>query len=97
MLHTRVILAVAVLGSLSACNAPDPDDYGGGAKGAAVVKCISRTERADSSITREQAGEMCNCVTDKTMAALGGSGMSRSSMERALIGCATDAGIELTD
>lgn len=83
--------------ALAACNAPDPDDYGGGAKGEAIAKCITKTERADSAVTREQAGELCTCVTDKTYAALTGGGMQKASMERAFIGCAKKAGVEITD
>ena len=83
--------------ALAACNAPDPEDYGGGAKGEAIAKCVAKTERADSAVTREQAGEMCTCLTDKTMAALTGGGMAKASLERAFVGCATKAGIEVTD
>ncbi|MEL7197436.1 MAG: hypothetical protein AAGL10_03895 [Pseudomonadota bacterium] len=83
--------------ALAACNAPDPDDYGGGAKGEAIAKCITKTERADSAVTREQAGELCTCVTDKTYAALTGGGVQKASMESAFIGCAKKAGVEITD
>ncbi len=86
-----VLFSAAAL--LAGCNAPDPSDYGGGAEGAAIAKCISRTERADSSITREQAGEMCTCITEKMSKAItnGGRGMS----EATLTSCATKAGITL--
>ena len=94
-------LALALVLSLAACDAPDPEDYGGGAKGAAIAKCITKTEAADSAVTREQAGEMCTCLTEKTEgavnAALSGGGMSKASLERAFIGCATKAGIAVTD
>lgn len=94
--HASFLLALPLL-ALAGCDAPDPDDYGGGAVGEAVAKCVAKTERADSSVTREQAGEMCTCITDKTFAALSGRGMSRANMERAFIGCARQAGIEVTD
>ena len=94
-------LALALVFSLAACNAPDPEDYGGGVKGEAIAKCITKTERADSAVTRDQAGEMCTCLTEKTesamKAALSGGGMSKASLERAFVGCATKAGIEITD
>ena len=83
--------------ALAAGDAPDPADYGGGAKGEAIAKCITKTERADGTVTREQSGEMCTCLTDKTMAALTGGGMAKASLERAFIGCAKQAGIEITD
>ncbi|KWV93272.1 hypothetical protein [Erythrobacter sp. YT30] len=92
-----LLLALIPALALAACNAPNPDDYGGGAKGEAIAKCITKTERADSSVTREQAGELCTCVTDKTYAALTGGGMQKASMERAFIGCAKKAGVEITD
>lgn len=90
------LLVVAPL-ALAGCDAPDPEDYGGGAKGEAIAKCITKTERADSAVTRDQAGDMCTCLTDKTMAALTGGGMARASLERAFVGCAQKAGIEITD
>ena len=65
MTHARkcpfVLFALMALG---ACDVPNPNDYGGGEKGKAIAKCIVRTERADSAVTREQAGQMCTCVTD---------------------------------
>ena len=94
---TKLVLPFTALMALAACDAPNPDDYGGGARGKAVAKCIMRTERADSSITREQAGEMCGCITDKTLSALTGSGMAQSSLERAFLTCAKKAGIAITD
>lgn len=94
--HAALLLVLPIL-TLAACDVPDPNDYGGGAVGAAVAKCIIRTERADSSITREQSGELCTCVTEKTQTSLLASGMSRTSMERAFMGCAAQAGIEITD
>ena len=94
---TKLLLPLTALMALAACNAPDPEDYGGGAKGEAIAKCVAKTERADSAVTREQAGEMCTCLTDKTMAALTGGGMAKASLERAFVGCATKAGIEVTD
>ncbi|MEM1052391.1 MAG: hypothetical protein AAGI28_09885 [Pseudomonadota bacterium] len=93
--HAALLLTLPLL-TLAACNAPDPDDYGGGAIGEAVAQCITKTERADSSVTREQSGEMCMCITDKTYAALSGRGMTRSRMESALLSCAHNAGIEVT-
>ncbi len=94
--HAALLLALPIL-AISACNAPDPEDYGGGAKGEAIAKCISKTERADSAVTRAQAGEMCTCLTDKTMASLTGGGMNKASLERAFISCAKQAGVEITD
>lgn len=88
------LLALLALG---ACGGPDPADYGGGEKGEAIAKCVAKTQRADSAVTREQAGEMCACITDKTLAALSNGGMRKSSMERAFIGCAEQAGVEITD
>ena len=82
--------------ALGACDAPDPADYGGGDKGEAIAKCVAKTERADSAVTREQAGQMCTCITDKTYAALTGGAMNQSSLKRSLTRCATDAGIEIT-
>ena len=75
---------------------PDPAEYGGGARGEAIAKCVAKTERADSAVTREQAGQMCTCITDKTYAALTGGGMAKAAMERAFIGCAERAGIAIT-
>ncbi|MEM7779242.1 MAG: hypothetical protein AAF697_02490 [Pseudomonadota bacterium] len=98
MRHKPILLTALPLTLLiSACDAPDPDDYGGGAIGEAVVKCIERTERADSAITRVQSGEMCTCITDKTFAALSGGGMTRAKMEREMLSCARQAGVEITD
>lgn len=101
MKHCAPAFAAFTLMLTAGCDAPDPADYGGGAKGEATAKCITRTERADSSVTREQSGELCSCVTDKLMGAAeaalsGGGGMSKSSMERAFIGCAEKAGVEIT-
>lgn len=94
--RTLLLAALPITLLTSACDAPDPADYGGGAKGEAVVSCITRLERADSSVTREQSGELCTCVTDKTFAALTGGGMNKSAMEGAFVGCAKDAGVEIT-
>jgi len=97
MMAPRTIFpALPLLLGLAACNAPDPADYGGGPKGDAIAKCITKTERADSAVSREQAGTMCTCLTDKTMAALSGGGMRKSALKRAFIGCAEKAGIEIT-
>ncbi|MEO0689064.1 MAG: hypothetical protein AAFY51_02065 [Pseudomonadota bacterium] len=90
------LVALPVTLLASACGAPDPADYGGGTKGEAIAKCVAKTERADSAVTREQAGQMCTCVTDKTYAALTGGGMAKAAMERAFIGCAERAGIAIT-
>ena len=92
-----LIAALPLTLVLAACDAPDPNDYGGGARGKAVAKCIMRTERADASVTREQAGALCGCVTDRTMAALTGGGMSQAGLESAFVGCAREAGVEITD
>ena len=89
-------IALALVLTLAACDAPDPADYGGGAKGEAIAKCIAKTERADSAVSREQAGKMCTCVTDTTYAALTGGGMNKASLERAFVGCAKKAGVEIT-
>ena len=95
------MLALPLLFFTAGCNAPDPEDYGGGAKGEAVVKCITRTERADSAVTRDQSEALCTCVTDKimgsAMAAVSGGRVDKAAMERAFIGCAKDAGVEITD
>ncbi|MEO0462189.1 MAG: hypothetical protein AAF127_03605 [Pseudomonadota bacterium] len=91
---TLLILPLTLLAS--GCNAPDPADYGGGAKGEAIAKCVSKTQRADSAVTREQAGEMCTCVTDKTYAALTGGGMNKDKMVSAMLSCAKKAGVEIT-
>lgn len=98
MIHSprRFTLSLALIAALAACNAPNPSDYGGGVKGEAIAKCVAKTERADSAITREQAGEMCTCITDKTYAALTNGGMKQSSVERALLGCVKSAGVEIT-
>ena len=93
---TKLLLPLTAVLALAACDAPDPADYGGGAKGEAIAKCITKTERADNAVTREQAGEMCTCLTDKTMTALTGGGMNKASLERAFVGCATKAGVEIT-
>ncbi|MEM6858158.1 MAG: hypothetical protein AAF559_09825 [Pseudomonadota bacterium] len=97
----KLLLPLTALIALAACDAPDPDDYGGGVQGEAIAKCITKTERADSSVTRAQAGEMCTCLTDKVMAsaksAMSGGSINKASMERAFVGCATKAGIEITD
>ncbi|MEL7318864.1 MAG: hypothetical protein AAFN04_09530 [Pseudomonadota bacterium] len=93
----NLALPLLALLALGACGAPDPDDYGGGAVGEAIAKCVAKTERADSAVTREQAGAMCTCITDKTFAALSNGGMAKSSMERAFVGCAKQAGVEITD
>jgi len=97
----NLALPLVALLALGACDAPDPDDYGGGAMGEAVAKCVAKTERADSAVTREQAGEMCTCITDKTTkaveSALAGGGMNQASLKRAAIACAKKAGIEVTD
>lgn len=102
MTHSaKLLLPLTALAALAGCGAPDPADYGGGAKGEAIAKCVAKTERADSSVTRDQAGEMCTCLTDKTSKAVGaaltGGGMNKASLERAFVGCATKAGIEITD
>ena len=87
---------LALAFALAACGGPDPADYGGGAKGEAIAKCIVKTERADSAMTREQSGALCTCVTDKTYAALTGGGMNKASLTRAFVGCAKQAGVEIT-
>ena len=102
MTHSaKLLLPLTALAALAACDAPDPEDYGGGAKGEAIAKCVAKTERADSSVTREQAGEMCTCITDKTTkaieSALAGGGVNQASLKRAAIACAKKAGIEVTD
>ena len=97
-MNTHLLFAALPLTlAVAACGGPDPADYGGGAMGEALAKCVAKTERADSAVTREQAGEMCTCITDKTLAALSNGGMRKSSMERAFIGCAEQAGVEITD
>lgn len=98
MIHAiyRSALLIALVPALAACDTPNPADYGGGEKGEIIAKCVSRTERADNAVTREQAGEMCTCFADKTMNALTGGGMNRSTVERALLSCAKKAGIEVT-
>lgn len=100
MTQRTLLLPLAALAVLSACNAPDPADYGGGAQGEAIAKCVAKTERADSSVTRAQAGEMCTCLTDKVMAsaksAMSGGSINTASMERAFMGCAAKAGVEVT-
>ncbi|MEM9500385.1 MAG: hypothetical protein AAF941_00935 [Pseudomonadota bacterium] len=101
MTRPSIAFVLIALTLTAACNSPDPADYGGGARGEAVAKCIVRTERADSAVTRQQSGELCSCVTDKLLsgaqAALSGGGMSKSAMESAFIGCARKAGVEITD
>ena len=67
-----------------------------------MAKCITRTERADSAVTREQAEGLCGCVTDAMFsyakgAVSGSGGMSSAAMERAFERCAADAGVEITD
>lgn len=95
-------LPLFALLALAGCNAPDPDDYGGGAMGETIAKCVTKTERADSNVTREQAGELCTCVTEKITsyaksAVSGGGAVSKGAMERAFVGCAKKAGVEITD
>ncbi|QFT78223.1 hypothetical protein [Erythrobacter sp. THAF29] len=64
MLFARPIFAVSLVGSLAACDAPDPDDYGGGAVGDEIVQCIKHVEAAHQRYTREHSEPLCVCVVD---------------------------------
>lgn len=77
---------------LSACDRPDPADYGGGMAGEAIAKCVTRTERAESRITREQAEDMCACLNDRVANTFA---TGREVSKQAMLQCAVDAGIPI--
>ncbi|MEM6907085.1 MAG: hypothetical protein AAF494_00265 [Pseudomonadota bacterium] len=94
---TARIFTIAISATLlAACsNAPNPEDYGGGEMGEIIAKCVARAERKTSEINREQAGELCTCMSKKiarvAKASMSGQNMVMSA--DAAVRCAKQAGI----
>ena len=88
LFRTTTLLAVSTL-ALAACDMPGADEFGGGAEGAAIVQCVSRTERMSDAITREQAADMCTCVTERAGTEI----IGNDAFPPALAACAKEAGI----
>jgi len=92
-------LAAATFALAGCSDVPDPADYGGGEEGKTMAQCISRTERANSSISREEAAQLCTCLTDRIASgaedAFASGSVAGAETERAVQRCADDNGIEL--
>ncbi len=93
-----LVAGAAVL--LSGCSdLADPRDYGGGAAGQAVAQCIARTEDDNSSLSREEAGRLCTCLTERIEAGtedpISNGSVDRAETQRALLRCAADLEIEV--
>ena len=91
-----LLAGAAVL--LSGCSdLADPRDYGGGAEGQAIAQCVERTEDDNSSLTREEAGKLCSCLTERiaegTEDPISNGSVNRAETQRALMRCAADLDI----
>ncbi|MEE4201790.1 hypothetical protein [Erythrobacter sp.] len=95
----RIALGAAALALTAACSdLADPRDYGGGAEGQVFAQCVTRTEKDNPDITREQAASLCTCLNERiaegTEQPISDGSVDRAENQRALLRCAEDLGIE---